>query len=240
MKMRKKRMAVYAIAVLVAASLSTTAQAVIVLDQINDAPVKSVVQARSIDYQGQTFTVGLAGTLANIKLDIGDDQVPPVDVDFHLARIVGGVAEFSHSYEIVVPSSVISDQGRGSGPATMADWLNLDFSSFDIDVRPGDQFALVAHSPITFEETGAFSNEEQINWFASNPGPYLFGTPIDPGADLVDTFVVTRNDFDENFATYVNVAAVPEPEVWAMLILGFAATGSMLRSARLRKAAPTT
>jgi hypothetical protein len=201
-----------------------------ILDQINNPTIESVFQARADDYWGQTFTVGLAGTLADIKVDVGDWDVPPVDVNFYLAPVVGGVALFSNPFEITIPSSAISPDGANLGPS-FYDWLDLNFSPFNIQVKPGDRFALVFTSPISFEDT----IHEEINWFA---GADTYG----PGTLLAfrtfqDIRVPTQSGSDAAFATYVNVAAVPEPSVLATFCAGLGLIGSALYFGRKKMAA---
>ena len=205
-----------------------SANAAVILDQFHSPQITSVVQARSYDYQGQTFTVGVDGKLDSIRLAMGNYQVPPeIEAQFYLAPIFENVALFSQAVSLNIPSTIIPPNGDFS----FGTWVTLDFSAFNIQVAAGDEYALVFHSSIPFEETGGPS-AKQINWFAGNPGTYAFGTPIGINP-FQDTPIVVRNDFDHAFATYVST--VPEPSTWALLILGFGMVGFSLRRQR-RKA----
>ena len=214
--------------VLIAAQVSA-AEAAVVVDQQNTPTVGHVIQARSPDFQGQTFTVGLDGQLTAIKVDVADYNVPPVDVQFYLAPIESGVALFSQAYHITVPSSEISTAGTGSGPA-QDEWLNLNFTPLDVQVKAGQQYALVFGSPITFDQTGG-PNAEQINWFFSVDDTYGGGHYVE-FASLSDLPVPPVTIYvppwpDAEFITYVS--PVPEPATWAMFIVGFGAIGGLLR-----------
>ena len=197
---------------------SSSAQAAPVLDQLSYPGTNVVFDARFDDYQGQTFTVGLAGMLDSIKVDVQTINSPDVDVDFILAPIVNGIALYSQAHVVTIPSLQIPIYGA---PPPVSDWLTLDFSGFNILVNPGDQFSLVSHSPITFIETSQ-PDAKRVMWFGYAPGLYLEGTPSDPGATLVDGPLFVRNDFDANFATFVNVTEVPEAPTSAIVLVGLA------------------
>lgn len=198
-------------------SFAGQAHAAPILDQLNNPPINVVFQARDIDYWGQSFTVGMAGQLSSILVDVGTLNVPPVIVNFYLAPIINGVALFSQSTQLDILSSDIVGKGINKGPV-FADWLNLDFSPFDIRVDVGDQFALIFHSPITFAETGG-PEYKQINWYGGVPGGYLGGTPIQVST-LADRTILVRNDFDAAFATFVT--PIPEPVSISIMAVGLA------------------
>lgn len=70
------------------------------------------------------------------------------------------------------------------------------------------------------------------------PGPQLFTGPTSAPLLRLGTFVLDRAFFFEGNlvivpGAYTLVASsVPEPEVWALLVIGFAATGGIMRARR--------
>ena len=69
-----------------------------------------------------------------------------------------------------------------------------------------------------------------------------FGAPIVVGLDYQGGFNTilnsdgtrTATSLDRGFRTWVDVAAVPEPASWALMILGFGTIGTTARRKRLR------
>lgn len=86
--------------------------------------------------------------------------------------------------------------------------------SYAVRLDPAD----LAGGPVDFDLGYTLS----ANWYGAFSGPPL--TRIQNSVDWNGTVTVT----------YGYTAAVPEPATWAMLILGFGATGSVLRRTRRR------
>jgi hypothetical protein len=102
--------------------------------------------------------------------------------------------------------------------------MALDFSSYNISVQAGDQFALLVDLQSNFN----------VGWSAAAgdtyAGGYFFGT-----TNLSDQAISAGRSGDMEFATYV-ASAVPEPGAWAMLMAGFGLTGLAMRKRKSRVA----
>ena len=205
-------------------TLMTTANATVVLDQLNDGSTvgTSPIQAVQFGYVGQSFTVGLAGTLSDIRIPVFNSDAPLVNVSFYLAPIKAGTIYFSQDYELDIPSANITAESSVQDVSSVGGWLDLNFSAFNIAVQPGEQFGLVFHAPI------AVGGQGSVDWFTSANN---FGSEnLLDYQTLQDFYGAGRLPYGSaNFATYVNVAAVPEPAVWVMMIIGFGAMGCALR-----------
>ena len=215
-----------------------------VLDQSYVPTSWTSIQARNIDYQGQSFTVGMNGQLASISLDLWRFGAS-TSMNFNLFPIVGGTAEVTQGVSLVVPESsipVIGPDGGNTSPINQ--WMSINLSAFNLSVQAGQQWGMVVHSAMPNEVGG-------ITWFsgcegdttcgtgAGHDGGYAGGSPIwycdpcgnSPSGPLTDFTVRTRTDFDQAFATYVIPA--PEPDSLALMLCGLA--GIALYSLRLRR-----
>ena len=209
---------------------SQQADAAIYLDQLNNAltPLNqfSPQGANSGSYFGQSFTVGRAGTLSNIRVPVFNFGAPAYELTFYLVPI--SLSDFplqSNARTVSFNSADIPSLGVGQDISDINGWLNIDYSSFNISVQPGDQFGLVFNGPTPFVDPGPdgtvawllslnnFGAEHMLNFSSgirdySNQGGFF---PYDSAG----------------IATYVS--GVPEPDTWIMMILGFGIAGLALR-----------
>jgi hypothetical protein len=157
----------------------------------------------------QSFTVGVAGTFAGVKIE-GPSSTPwfptasPVEVQL-LSGSVQDLGGFHSLPTDVLATSWIQPSDMPGNPYQGA---YADFLSQGIAVTEGEA--------LTFAFASVSSNEIMQNpWFAypgtsnamtggySYPGTALMATYVDTGASLT--------------------GSVPEPSTWAMMLTGFAA-----------------
>jgi PEP-CTERM motif len=172
--------------------------------------------------RAQTFTVGLAGTLAEIDVDVevflpivGNlvMEVRPTDANGFPA-VTGFLAQRS------VPATSVP------GPLSGGGFVAFDVSSSAIPVTVGEKLAIVLYSDTP--------NGPIYGWLGTYPGdPYPAGSnfvksPSD--TQWLDTGGPNGGDF--GFKTYVNPAAVPEPASIALLATALAGLAVQWRRRR--------
>jgi len=176
----------------------------------------------------QTFTAGMDGTLAQIALRLwGRSQaVGTMEVRFYEHGLLGGNSPADYPEAAAVRT--LSFAALGKEPTL--DVTYFDFSDAGIRLESGGvySFLVVNSSPYlapvhgTLFEGGLIG--AGVNTYA---GGDLYKAPnwglgYQPAPRRLDLDFVTRIFADE-------VAAVPEPTSWAMLIVGLGAVGVTLR-----------
>lgn len=203
----------FMIAITVAMSICSVSQADIVLDQ-QFSFTSSIANSTNgnVSQMGQTFTVGVAGTLHHVDVymfQLGGIFSPTGDPVFRIFNTSAGLPTGSALVTTSVPMSNV--------PLNNAAFVTFNVSAFNLNVNPGDilAFSLTA---------------------SSGTGPYFLptsqGQPINySGGDAVAKFGNNPWQFfnqaqDHSFRTYVD--AVPEPSSMIMtaLMIGL---GSSLR-----------
>ena len=172
---------------------------------------------------GQTVTAGLTGSLARVDLMV-------------LASPFGaGQGGFTVSVEKTSGVALATQHRNISDlPTYFASYSALpqfDFSSAGIQLTAGETFNIVLTvDPGTDGGSGGY---------------FYFIGAYDGGHGFFRTLLGDRpyfGDLDQGFRTYVDVAGVtppggpggvPEPSLWAVMILGFGLTGATLRRRRL-------
>lgn len=212
---------------LVCALFATTASASIQLDQ-SDIPESGAVPIFDIVGTalgggeaglGQTITAGLTGRLARIDLMLfaspyGTDQG---GLTVSVEKAPGVTLATRHIDFSDLPRISFLSTDYGQIP-------QFDFASADIQVAAGETFSVVVTA-----DAGSV-------W--SDAGYFYFIGAYDGGAGFARTSLYGDlpyfGDLDQGFRTYVDVpgGAVPEPNLWATLILGFGAAGATLRRRR--------
>lgn len=185
------------------------ADAAVTLDQQNVFPNPSIgdhSNPGSIIF-GQTFTVGLAGTLAQVDVYLSRFPGTVDDLVFQLYNTdVNGLPATQLGTNLTLPPGAVS--------TTVPDFEVFDVSSFNVSVSPGDvlAFVITANNPnnsfyyiLPFSQTQLYGGGSPVQRIGTNPWTPATG--------------VTR---DYGFRTYVDV--VPEPAWLApMLAAGTAA-----------------
>lgn len=200
--------------------------ATIVLDQEN---VGEVTLAQGIGgYPGsngdpviaQSFTAGIAGTLASIDvlLHRNTPTVFGIDLIAEIFPVAGGVPIGSALGSVTIPELSL--------PETSSSFFNIDFSAFNIPVNVGTQLAIVVHDNNKPDQNTVF------RWVGGSDN-YTGGSRA---YDIGTGFINTPTDL--YFKTYVtpltDSTPVPEP----LTILGSATAlgfGALLKRESSKK-----
>ncbi len=192
----------------------------IVLDQQHSF-TSSIGNSTSGDVSqiGQTFTVGIAGTLVRIDVlmfRLGGIFDPTGDPVMRIYSVAGGFPAGSPLATFSIPEANV--------PLNAAAMVSFDVSSASLAVSPGNvlAFSMSAASGVgpyfLLTDQGLFieyTGGEGVAKFGSNPWQF-FNDPQDHG-----------------FRTWVDAAVIPEPSTLAILA-GLAIIGSQMRSRNMR------
>jgi hypothetical protein len=203
------------------------ASAAIVLDQA-DAPVSGSMNATSVQLLdltyafGQSFTVGLSGTLAQIDIPLFYSGAPATGgLDFEVLGPSNNLV-----FSTLINPAIVPDFSLNPSSTDWSQLVQIDTASADIEVTPGEQIkwlivpgAGASNATLLDYLNGAsFSYSGGQSLIAIDGGYY----PSSPG-----------NSFP--FRTYVDtgpVAGVPEPSTWMLAIVGLGILGCALRRGR--------
>jgi chitodextrinase len=137
------------------AATATTLSAGPEVDQEYLPHISLVMQARSIDYAGQSFTIGRRGRLERIDLALMKDAGATADVEFRLFRIINGVADVANGIVLVIPNASIATGNVSDGMVP----VSVNLAPYDVQVAVGETWGMTVHSEIGFNQTPA------IHWF---------------------------------------------------------------------------
>lgn len=202
---------------LVALTLSLHAHSTPILDQTDGGPFNAAagfLATLGIDV-AQTFTVGLAGTLSLVSVNIARtaDTTAPLFVE--IRTTVGGIPNAVDGQVLLstplsaaqVPIASPTTAGPLNGPAFA--FINVDLSAFGLAVTPGEVLALSMTSDAS---PGGYL------WGLNVPGTYAGGNSYYRGNSLDAAWIL--GGADQNFRTFVSV---PEPASMALIAIAFAA-----------------
>lgn len=183
----------------------------------------------------QTWTVGRTGKLDRIDIfggaarDLSSDNVVLTrDNDFlvTLTILAGGTEWSPGSVELGSVSRSANELGQGLYTTS-----SFDLSGLGLSANQGDlltfRMSVEGCPQITYCHT---------LWVSPHT---IYGVGTTNGYEGGRAFTLTQSglwawDYDLNFRTWTS--AVPEPSTWAMMIVGFGAVGSMVRTSRRRNA----
>ena len=197
------------------------AHAVLVLDQVFDpGPMPTVGSGVSLDIpKAQTFTVGLAGTLARVDVDIlRQASVGNGPLLFDVRATTGSGAPIENNAttlaSFTVPAATV--------PTTFG-FFSVDVSAFGIPVTPGEILAIVLRGTRT---------DTDYEWVGGFPNPYPAGAAYFRNASAgFPTWTLAGDDL--GFKTFVAVA--PAPSTVVLLGAGLAALGGVAWRRRHRR-----
>ena len=230
-------------AVLIAGALPALAARVI--DQVNLVdPASGPLLASSISRSGlpadsqigqaQTVTAGRAGVLGAVDLQLfaylPSPRNEPISVSIYDGALVEGSGTLIGTVRVSAASLPTEVQAQAGG------LLTLELSSFNYAVTPGQLFTIYTFIPASGPANGRGARlvYGYASGFDEEGNPIAVGLAYAGGYNAITygngADVVTG--FDRGFRTYVDVAGVPEPASWALLLTGFGATGGALRRRR--------
>jgi hypothetical protein len=213
-------------AILLCAVATEKANAGGTLDQSNvvstfsfDAAVVSEVS------RGQTFTVGLAGVLSEVDVEIYKSTNTIVDPTFEIVGTTGGVPDDTKLlYKTTIPLSSIptfDTPPPGAFPLTP-----VDVSSAGIVVTPGEVLAITL-------ARNAPGNPPWLLWrqgIGGYPGGSLYDS-IPPGAPWT-----IFTPYEAGFQTFVSQSVVPEPSAVVLVLIGLGSVAVPFRLKFKRRA----
>lgn len=219
------------------------ANASIVIDQSNLVDVtKGIILGSGIGapqpgsagvQQVQTITAGLEGTLARIDLQVyrpggfgaGELQATVYSGDFAMAQgVAGGTAGgFAAPVGVVASFAVPTEAEAQAGQL-----LSFDTTGLNFHVEPGQVFSVLL--------SVTHASGDIVGWaYGYQPDPNdfndIFGLAYAGGYNSREydggNFVETT--YDRGFQTAVDVGGVPEPSIWALMLVGFGGVGALMR-----------
>lgn len=174
---------------------------------------------------GNIFTGPISGTVTNGGFIIGSANV------YGGAGGTGNFATVNNTTTIKL-SQAVNYAGLWAS-AIDGDFANTQGNT--VSLFSGDtQLASFALLPLLSHVSSAYYGNPNPNFQGQNSGePYAFFN-FD-STTLFDRIDITQNGgggFELDNITIGNIGAVPEPASWALMIIGFGATGALLRSSR--------
>lgn len=165
----------------------------------------------------QSFTAGIAGTLASIDVLLyrNTDTVFGIDLVAGIFPVADGIPVGSALGTVTIPELSL--------PETTSSFFNIDLSAFNIPVNVGTQLAIVVHDSNQADQTTIYE------WNGSNSDSYTGGSRF---YDIGDGFTNTSTDL--YFRTYVTQSTdstpIPEPTaIFGLLSLGILGGASTLK-----------
>jgi PEP-CTERM motif len=218
-----------AVALMVISLPPRAARAVLVLDQVFDpGPSPTAFSGVSLGIpKAQTFTVGLAGTLARVDVDILRQDNGPLGngpLLFDVRSTTGGGAPIENDAtplaSLTIPAATI--------PTTFG-FFSIDVSGFGIPVTPGEILAIVLRGTRT---------DTDYEWVGSFPNPYPAGDLYFRNASAGFPTWTLENTLDQEsvdlaFKTFV--AAAPAPSTLVLFGAGLTFLAGIAWKGRRRK-----
>lgn len=208
-----------ALSVAVGLAFATAGQAAPMLDQEYDAfaaGADSAVLLNSNFAHAQSFTVGIAGQLTSMELQIRQTNLdPPVsDLTFEILPIMGGIPGGAALASGSIAQATVPELDFSDGS-----FVSVDLSSFNIFVGVGEVLAIA----LEYLDSGSY------NWLSTPVGNFYGAgsqfVSLPPGP-----FDVELVNGDLGFRTFVDPDAMPpiavaEPGTLVGLAFGLIALG---------------
>jgi hypothetical protein len=175
-------------------AVASTAFAAPAIDQSH--VISSSVGGLSIlaDYSpAQTFTVGAAGKLSKVDVQIGRDSGANGNLSLEIYPTTGGAPSGSPLFSTPISASSIPI----AGPSASLPFTSVDLSAANLNVTPGQQYAIALRGTAGFDDPNPFWNWGSPGYSGGNPYDSAFGQPWDE----------VNQTFDFGFRTWVDAAA---------------------------------
>ncbi len=186
-----------AVALLTISVPTGAGHAALILDQVFDpGPNPSVASGISLLQKAQTFTVGLAGTLAQVDVDILRNGSPAGPLLFDVRATTAGGAPIESNATTLASLSIPA----ATVPTTRG-FFSIDVSGFGVAVTPGEILAIVLRGTQV---------DVDYTWFGGINNPYPAGDEYfrnPPG-----TWTLVEGN-DLGFKTFVTTTPVPSAVV---------------------------
>jgi hypothetical protein len=153
---------------------------------------------------GQTFTVGAAGLLSQIDLQIGRDAGALDNLSLEIwPTSSGSPTGSSPLFSASIPASSVPV----AGPSTTLPFTSVNLASGNLAVAPGQTYAAVLRGVPDFDEPHAF-------WNWGNPG-YSLGTPVSTA--FGHPWEVESSQYDFGFRTWVTPPPGPPGPAYRLI-----------------------
>lgn len=166
---------------------------------------------------GQTFEVGLTGTLAGIEFNILKFAGTTGDLTVDIRSLTGGLPDALASNALALTSVTNSDIGTSIANPLVWTSIYVDFSFANINVVAGDMLSFVLSSSL--------GQEFYVQTDYTNG--YLGGSRHSQNGD--GNAFNSLASADLAFNSYVNVSEVPEPSIIALFAVGLFGLGFVRR-----------
>ncbi|MDB5265866.1 MAG: hypothetical protein JWM39_579 [Parcubacteria group bacterium] len=216
-------------------ALSTPANATTVIVSVGVPP--GFIATNSVDFTGFT------GTAPGVSTYTNDGMIFDVKSLSSTQDIISTLAGSNPSF---APSQHLGYIDIHSAPGTAFKALSLDFGSFFS--APGDNLLLRVMNGTTFVTAQTFGGVpfhsfETLNIEATSGTFTDLWLAVKPTSetDPLGTTGLEHNAIaiDNVFAQITEVHAVPEPSMWALMLVGFGGVGAMFRKLRRPVVVPT-
>jgi hypothetical protein len=199
-----------------------------ILNDVRVSPSNSLIDTAALQF----VTAGVSGQLTQVDLQLGSLGANFGPIGF--GKLVVGKELTFNPDGTIADGTLLGELGFVVAPGTsLNNFMSIDTSSLDITLDSGEQF-VIAVLPDQGDFTAFF--------WAFSGDAYAGGngfSGIRPGEPDGDDYIwltaspqyVTK---DYGFRTWMS--AVPEPESWAMMIVGFGMAGAALRRRNSRVA----
>jgi hypothetical protein len=236
-----RRTKIATVALMSALSFPSAADAATVVDQVNIALAgeyglafgttsPSTNPATSRIGTVQTVTAGLTGKLTAVDLQLwaapGAADLLPFTISLYSGNYISGGAALIGS--IAYGPSALPTKAQAYAGGT----LNVDLSSLNFQVSSGSVFSVLMS---VGNVTSGSAPRWALGTLADADGN-LLGNGLQYGggsaAYILGNGTILQVTTDRGFRSYVDVASVPEPASWAMMIGGFGVMGGTMRVRR--------
>lgn len=184
-------------------------------------PTASAASAATVAFTGSRENIDAPGPAAarcGLRATTNVYHDPPTRTSVGLSNLGSFTPTLSHCIQL--PLSAVATN-------------TFDLGEFSFDFGGGHVLLGTYSGVLNFLAPGQYS-VSQTHLVSGGLGDFL-GASGSFESNGVLSFLSGRPTVTQTFSGALNLPAVPEPEVWLMLVLGFGATGAALRRRSARK-----